>query len=151
MTKHRSKVPMTDVGTLGNKCMWSCPSMQQNGQTPLVWWNQISTYFLENQEWNNKSINTQDTSHNNWNDWFENQFGLKDSHRCDSDSTLCSSVCSSKIYCDWLITKSYFIFSIFSILNLLTGEDKCACNSNKSEECCLSCFCFLRSNFHNNR
>ena len=46
----------------------------------------------------NQTIDTQDTSHNNWYDGFEDQFWLEDTHRRDTDTTLSSTVSSTEIY-----------------------------------------------------
>ena len=44
------------------------------------------TYFLEDEQSNDQTIDTQDTSHNNWDDGFEDQLWFQDTHGGDSDS-----------------------------------------------------------------
>lgn len=58
----------------------------------------LQAYLLEHEQRDDQSINTQDTSHDNWNDWLEDEFWFEDTHWGDTDSTLSSSVRSSQVY-----------------------------------------------------
>ena len=54
--------------------------------------------LLEDEEGDNKAIDSQNTSHDNWDDGFEDELRLEDSHGGDSDSGLGGSVGSSQVF-----------------------------------------------------
>ena len=45
----------------------------------------------------NKSVDTEDTSHDNWNDGLEDQFWLEDGHTANTDATLGGSIGGSEV------------------------------------------------------
>ncbi len=47
---------------------------------------QTLSYLLEDEEGDDESIDTQDTSHNNWNNGLEDKLWLQDTHGGDTDS-----------------------------------------------------------------
>jgi len=53
--------------------------------------------LLSDDDGNDHSVDSQDTSHDDWNDGFHDKTRLQDSHRTDSDSTLGGSVRSSQV------------------------------------------------------
>ena len=55
-------------------------------------------YLLEDEQRDDKSINTQNTSHDNWDNGLEDQFWFEDTHWCNTDSWLGSSIGSSQVY-----------------------------------------------------
>merc|ERR1719411_2241805 len=61
-----------------------------------------------------KSVDTQDTSHDNWDDGLEEKFWLKDDCTADTDSRLGSSVGCAEV-----------------------SEDQGSCDAHISEECIL--------------
>ena len=69
----------------------------------------------------NESVDSEDTSHDDWYSGFEEEFGLEHSHRADTDARLGSAVRGSEIY-------EGLIFL------MLTGEDEGAGDSDVSEE-----------------
>lgn len=46
---------------------------------------------------NDEAVNTQDTSHNDWNEGLKDQFWLQDTHAADTNTGLCSTVWSSQV------------------------------------------------------
>jgi len=72
-----------------------------NDQDRVCSWNKGSegkelTLLLKN-DGNDQAIDTQDTSHNNWDNGLEDQLWLQDSHGRNTDSTLSSSVGGSEV------------------------------------------------------
>lgn len=62
-----------------------------------------STYLIRltlslEDDGNDETIDTQDTSHNNGDDWLEDKFGLEDTHAWNTDSTLSSSIGCTQVY-----------------------------------------------------
>ncbi len=55
------------------------------------------TFALEN-DGNDESIDTQDTSHNNWYNWLEDKFWLENTHAWNTNSTLSSSVGCTQVW-----------------------------------------------------
>jgi len=51
--------------------------------------------FLNDNDSNNHTIDTQDTSHDNWNNGFHNKIGFKDTHGADTNSCFGTTVSSA--------------------------------------------------------
>ena len=62
-----------------------------------IWFFEILTFSVQNDS-HDKSVDTQDTSHNYWDDGLEDQVWSEDTHRADTDSGLGSSVGGSEVY-----------------------------------------------------
>ena len=67
--------------------------------------------FLNDDDSNDHTVNTQNTSHDDWNYWFHDQFWLENTHGADSDTGLGTTIGGSKV-----------------------SENKGRCNTNVSEE-----------------
>jgi len=81
----RSRVLMPN----GHKLIYQCS---------FRWWlHQKIFTFLDNNNSDDHTIDTQDTGHDDWDDWLHNEFGLEDSHWADTDSGFGTSVSSSEI------------------------------------------------------
>ena len=48
-------------------------------------------------DWDNQSVNTKDTSHDNGDDRLDDEFGLEDSHGANTYARLGSTVCSAHV------------------------------------------------------
>lgn len=70
--------------------------MKKKGKHDEILWRNLTLSWKDDR--NDKSINTQDTSHNNWYDWLEDQLWLEDSHAWDTYSTLGCTVSCSEVY-----------------------------------------------------
>ncbi len=58
---------------------------------------EVLTFVIKDDS-DDKTIDTQDTRHDNRYDWLENKVGLEDTHAADADTWLGSSVSSAEVY-----------------------------------------------------
>lgn len=58
----------------------------------------LALTLLVHEQGDDESIDTQDTSHDNWDDWFENEFWFEYTHWCDTDTGFGSSVSCPQVY-----------------------------------------------------
>ena len=48
-------------------------------------------------DWDNQTVDTKDTSHDDGDDWLDDEFGLEDSHGANTYARLGSTVCSAHV------------------------------------------------------
>ena len=56
------------------------------------------SYFLKEDDSNDKAINTQNTSHDYWDNRFDDHIWLEDTHGRNTDTTLSGSISCSEVY-----------------------------------------------------
>lgn len=53
--------------------------------------------FLHNDDSNDHTVDTQDTSHDDWDNGLHDEFGFEDTHGADTDSSFGGSVSSAQV------------------------------------------------------
>ena len=101
-------------GFLLSVCSYSCVSYNSDGKSGCEWWKTTTETwgqvlvsevisvsggvdFADQDNWDDQAIDTQYTSHNDWYDWFENEFRLQDTHASNTNSTLSCTVGGTKV------------------------------------------------------